>query len=72
MKWSKNTEDEEIGMKTYMLETSYVPSLTTIPCISFHVIPRSLWWWGTSLKNSAHPGLVTLPASFWRREKMDG
>ena len=53
-------------------ENSYGRVLTTNQFISFHVIPLEQWRWVRSLENSAHPGLVVLPASFWKHERMDG
>lgn len=46
--------------------------LTTSQFTSFRVIPHKLWQWEKSLVNSDLRGLVSLPASFWNHERMDG
>lgn len=63
---------ESSTQNTYSEDRSFERSSITIPCTSFRVIPHALWQWAISLRNSAHPGLVVLPASFWKREMMDG
>lgn len=63
---------ESSTQNTYSEDRSFERSSITIPCTSFLVIPHALWQWAISLRNSVHPGLVVLPASFWKREMMDG
>ena len=53
-------------------ENSFGRVLTMNQFTSFRVIPHALWQWERSSESSVHPGLVVLPASFWRLETIDG